>query len=320
MPRIPVPALRKSTLNSSNMNANPTAAPPESATDGIVHRIEEYLALTKPGILALLLFTTLGAMVVAAHGVPDFWLMVITLIGGWMTAGGANVYNCVIDRDIDAMMPRTRSRGTANGRISALAATIWGTCLTLGGALLLGLAVNWVAAAVALAGNFYYVVIYTMILKRRTSQNIVIGGAAGAMPPMVGWAAVTGSLSVEAWILFALIFYWTPPHFWALALLKQGEYGRVHVPMMPNVVGEEQTREQILLYTFMLVAVSLMLQLFGMNLIYLMGAAVLGLYYIYLAYKLKTQPSKAMARRAFFYSIWYMAGIFSIMMIDQILL
>lgn len=178
----------------------------------------------------------------------------------------------------------------------------------------------WVAATIGLIGNFYYVVIYTMFLKRRTSQNIVIGGAAGAMPPLVGWAAVTGSIAAPAWILFAIIFYWTPPHFWSLALLKQGEYGRVGVPMLPNVSGEEETRKQIVLYTVMMVAVSLLLQPFGMGWIYLASAVVLGGWFLRLALVLLMNPSKAAARRTFFFSIWYVAGIFLAMSVDRFIL
>ncbi len=292
----------------------------ESATNRFMAVVSDYIALTKPGIMALLLFTTLGAMMVASASVPDFWLIIVTLLGGWMIAGGANAYNCIYDRDIDAVMPRTRKRGTANGSISTLNAFIFATTLTVGGFLILGLGANWVAAFIGLAGNFYYSVIYTVILKRRTSQNIVIGGAAGAMPPLVGWAAVTGAISAPAWILFALIFYWTPPHFWSLALLKQGEYGRAGVPMLPNVSGEEETRKQIVLYTIMMVAISLLLQPFGMGWIYLVAAVALGGWFLRLAFQLLTDPTKARARKTFFFSIWYVAGIFLAMSIDRLIL
>lgn len=302
------------------MLTTPSRTGDEAMPTGIVATINDYIALTKPGIMALLLFTTLGGMLVAASTVPDFWLIVVTLAGGWMMAGGANAFNCVYDRDIDARMPRTRKRGTANGRISAVNGALFASALTIGGFLALGLGANWVAALIGLAGNFYYVVIYTMILKRRTSQNIVIGGAAGAMPPLVGWAAVTGSIAAPAWILFALIFYWTPPHFWSLALLKQGEYGRVGVPMLPNVSGEEETRKQIVLYTIMMVAVSLLLQPFGMGWIYLVSAVLLGGWFIRLALMLLMNPSKALARRTFFFSIWYVAGIFLAMSVDALVL
>jgi len=282
--------------------------------------VSDYVALTKPGIMALLLVTTLGAMLIADQGAPPFGLVVLTMLGGVLTAGGANVLNCYIDRDIDARMPRTRRRGTANGRISPMAALTFGLALTAAGFLLLGFLVNWLAAFLALAGNVYYVVIYTLWLKRTTPHNIVVGGAAGAVPPLVGWAAVTGTLSAPAWILFAIIFYWTPPHFWSLALLKQGEYGRVQVPMLPVVAGEMETRRQIFMYTIMLAAVSLLLAPFGMGWIYLLGAIMLGGWFLKLAWTLLTDPSKAMARKTFFYSIWYVAGLFAVMVTDRLVL
>jgi protoheme IX farnesyltransferase len=287
---------------------------------GFMALVGDYVALTKPGIMALLLVTTLGAMLIAASGVPAFGLVIITMAGGWLSAAGANVLNCYIDRDIDAKMARTQKRGTANGQISPRNALLFGIALTAGGFLLLGLLVNWLAAFLALGGNAYYVFVYTLWLKRRTPQNIVIGGAAGAVPPLVGWAAVTGTLSAPAFILFAIIFYWTPPHFWALALLKQGEYGRVHIPMLPVVAGEDYTRQQILLYTVMLVAVSLMLVPFGMSWIYMLGAIALSGWFLKLAIELLVHPSKALARKTFFYSIWYVAGLFAVMATDRILL
>jgi hypothetical protein len=199
--------------------------PVDSGLAGIRAVVNDYVALMKPGIMTLLLVTTLGAMLVAQQAVPSFSLVLITLLGGVLTAGGANVINCYIDRDIDAVMSRTRKRATANGRISPAAALTFGIALTLSGTLLLGLLVNWLAAGLALAGNLYYVFVYTLWLKRRTPHNIVIGGAAGAVPPLVGWAAVTGTLAPPAWILFAVIFYWTPPHFWALSLLNRVNTG-----------------------------------------------------------------------------------------------
>jgi protoheme IX farnesyltransferase len=269
--------------------------------------VSDYVALMKPGIMTLLLVTTLGAMLVAEQGVPAFGLVIVTLLGGVLTAGGANVLNCYIDRDIDAIMSRTKKRATANGRISPLAALVYGISLTVAGTLLLGIVVN-----------LYYVFVYTLWLKRRTPHNIVVGGAAGAIPPLVGWAAVTGTLSAPAWILFAIIFYWTPPHFWALALLKQGEYGRVGVPMLPVVSGEEETRKQVFLYTILLTAVTLLLVPFGMSWIYFAGACILGGYFLYLAWRLLRDPSKALARKTFFYSIWYLAGLFAVMVTDRL--
>jgi protoheme IX farnesyltransferase len=282
--------------------------------------MNEYVALTKPGILTLLLATTLGGMLAGAAGFPPVWAIVATLVGGALAAGGANVLNCYIDRDIDALMSRTKQRGTVTGKISPHAALIFGLTLSVSAILLLGFAVNWLAAGLALLGNVYYVLVYTKWLKRRTPQNIVIGGAAGAMPPMVGWAAATGSISVAAVLMFAIIYYWTPPHFWALALLKQGEYGRASVPMLPNVRGEEETRWQVLLYTLMLAAVALMLVPFGMGWIYLIGAVIFNGIFIWYAVKLYRSPSKALARRTFFYSLWYLAFIFAAMVADRMIL
>lgn len=282
--------------------------------------VRDYVALTKPGILTLLLVTTLGAMLIADRGVPGLDLVMFTMLGGLLSAAGANVLNCYIDRDIDAHMARTRKRATASGAMQASTALIYGVSLTVAGVLLLGLTVNWLAALLALAGNLYYVFVYTLWLKRITPHNIVIGGAAGAVPPLVGWAAATGSLAAPAWILFAIIFYWTPPHFWALALLKQGEYGRVHVPMLPVVSGEKETRRQILLYTVLLTAVALLLTPFGMSWLYLAGAVALNGYFLWLAWRLLRDPSKARARATFFYSLWYLAGMFAVMVADRMLL
>ena len=281
--------------------------------------VRDYVALTKPGILTLLLVTTLGAMLIAARGIPALDLVVFTMLGGLLSAGGANALNCYIDRDIDAHMARTRKRPTASGAIQPLPALIYGVSLTVASVLVLGLAVNWLAALLSLVGNLYYVFIYTLWLKRTTPHNIVIGGAAGAMPPLVGWAAVTGSLAAPAWILFAIIFYWTPPHSWALALLKQGEYGRVHVPMLPVVSGEKETRRQILLYTVLLAAVALLLTPFGMSWLYLIGAVALNGYFLWLAWLLYRDPSKARARAMFFFSLWYLAGMFAVMVADRMI-
>jgi protoheme IX farnesyltransferase len=287
---------------------------------GMATTINEYVALTKPGILTLLLATTLGGMLAGAAGLPSIWLILATLAGGALSAGGANALNCYIDRDIDALMGRTKRRGTVTGTISPRAALTFGLTLTVISVFLFGFAVNWLAAGLALLGNVYYVLIYTKLLKRRTPQNIVIGGAAGAMPPVVGWAAATGHVSIAAVLMFAIIYYWTPPHFWALALLKQGEYGRAAVPMLPNVRGEEETRWQVLLYTIMLAAVSLMLVPFGMGWIYLSGALVLNGIFVWYAVMLYRAPSKALARRTFFYSLWFLAFIFAAMVADRLIL
>lgn len=280
----------------------------------------DYVELMKPGIIVLLLATTLGAMLVADAGIPSLGLILATMVGGIMASGGANVLNCFIDRDIDVHMGRTRHRATAAGRIAPRAALIFGVTLSFLSVLVLGLLVNWLAAGLALAGNLYYVFVYTLWLKRRTPQNIVIGGAAGAMPPLVGWAAATGHLSVAAVILFAIVYYWTPPHFWALALLKQGQYGRVHVPMLPVVAGEQETRRQMLLYTILLTAVCFLLVPFGLGWIYLIAALLLNGFFLVLALRLYQAPSKALARQVFFYSLWYLALLFGAMVADRLIL
>jgi protoheme IX farnesyltransferase len=284
------------------------------------HAVTDYVALTKPGIMTLLLTTTLCAMLIAARGLPPFWLVMVTMLGGVLAAGGANVLNCYIDRDIDGQMARTRNRAVAAGRISPDAALVFGITLTLASVLLLGVAVNWVAAALALAGNLFYVFIYTKWLKRATPYNIVIGGAAGAAPPLVGWAAVTGDLSLLAWGLFAVIFAWTPPHFWALALLKQGDYTRASVPMLPVVSGEAETRRQIVIYTVVLALVCLALTPLGLSWIYLSSALVLNGIFLMFAIRLFVDPSKRIARQMFFYSLWYLALLFAAAVIDRIVI
>ncbi len=282
--------------------------------------VADYVALTKPGILTLLLLTTLGAMLIAAEAVPPFGLVLATLVGGALAAGGANVLNCYLDRDIDARMPRTRGRATVVGRVSPRAALLTGLALTTVATLELGFLVNWLAAGLALAGNAYYVLVYTKWLKRVTPHNIVIGGAAGAVPPLVGWAAATGELSAAAWVLFGVIFAWTPPHFWALALLKQGEYGRAGVPMLPVVAGEAETRRQIVAYSVVLVAACLLLVPLGLGPLYLAAAVALNAVFLGMAVRLRFAPSKRLARHLFLFSLWYLALLFAAAVADRLVL
>lgn len=282
--------------------------------------LNDYLMLTKPGIISLLLITMVGAMMIAERGMPSFGLLLASVVGGYLASGGANALNCYIDRDIDKIMPRTRHRGTASGRISPRAALIFGFSLTILAMVVLGVFVNPLAAVLALAGNVYYVVIYTKWLKRRTPQNIVIGGAAGSFPPLVGWAAVTGDLSWIAWGLFAIIFLWTPPHFWSLALLKQGEYGRAHVPMLPVVAGERTTRHQILLYTILLTIVGAAMTPLGFGWIYLGGTLMVNMVFLRQALMLNIDPSKKNAREMFFFSLWYLTLYFVIAVVDRLIL
>lgn len=282
--------------------------------------VSDYVALTKPGILSLLLATTLAGMMVAAKGFPAFSLVFWTMIGGLLSAGGANALNCYIDRDIDQLMTRTRNRPSAAGRIAPRSVLTFGIALTIISFFILAIFANLLAAFLALLGCLYYVLVYSLYLKRRTPQNIVIGGAAGAMPPVVGWAAVTGGLGVAPVLMFMLIYYWTPPHFWALALLKQGDYGRAAVPMLPVVAGEMETRRQIVLYTVLMVAVSLLLLPFGLGEIYFVSAIALGAIFLLLALQLYRTGSKHFARLTFFYSLWYLALIFTAMVVDRMVL
>ena len=270
----------------------------------------DYLSLLKPRIILLLVVTELGAMIVAARGWPATELVIGAVLGGALAAGGAGAVNCWFDRDIDQLMPRTRRRPIAAGRISPAAGLVYVISVGLGGVLLIGVTTNVLAAALALAGGLVYVFVYTVWLKRSTTQNIVIGGAAGAFPPLVGWAAATGSLDPLAWSLFAVIFFWTPPHFWALALLLRRQYSAARVPMLPVVAGEEHTRRAILVYTFVLVAVSL-LPAISLGPIYATAALVLGGVFVALALRALRRNDGASAVVLFHYSLAYLALLFT---------
>ncbi|GCE48454.1 protoheme IX farnesyltransferase [Thermosporothrix hazakensis] len=279
-----------------------------------------YLNLVKPHVTVLLLGTTVATMAIAARGLPPIGLVIATLIGGFMAAGSANCINCYIDRDIDQVMGRTQRRSLPSGKVEPRNALIFGIVLGIGSFLVLALFVNLLSAVLALAANLFYVFVYTMGLKRTTAQNIVIGGAAGAVPVLVGWAAVTNSVDLPAIWLFAIIFYWTPPHFWALSLLIQKDYAKANVPMLPNVMGEKETRKQILLYSLLLLAVTLILFLLGtMGYIYLISSLILGGILIYMSIRLLRDESKKWARTIFWYSNCYLALIFAIMVIDRVL-
>jgi protoheme IX farnesyltransferase len=282
--------------------------------------IRDYIQLTKPRIAVLLVFTTVTAMMIAAEGVPEFWTLIVTILGGVFAAGGSSAVNQYYDRDMDAMMSRTAKRPIPAGRITPMAALNFGVALILISTLLLATFVNWLAASLALAGAIYYIFIYTIMLKRNTVVNIIIGGAAGAIPVLVGWAAVTGGLSVEAWLLFAIIFYWTPPHSWALALLVNADYTRAKVPMMPAARGEPTTRRQILLYSSLLVALTLLPTPIGMlGLPYLIAATLLGIGLLLRSVQLIQQKSNIAAKRMYKYSTAYLAMLFLVMIIDSAL-
>jgi protoheme IX farnesyltransferase len=280
--------------------------------------ISAYVSLTKPRIIALLLITTVTAMMVASRGFPPPALVLVTLIGGALSAGAANTFNCCLDRDIDALMTRTATRPLVSGAIKPNQALAFGGALALLSVLDLGLLVNWLAAALSVCGLLYYVLVYTCWLKRAMPSNIVIGGAAGAVPPLVGWAAVTGELSLVAAYLFAVIFLWTPPHFWALALLIRPEHERAKVPMLPVVRGERETRRQVLVYSVILVLFTLGILAFRqVGIFYAAAALVLGGVFVYHALRLWHEATSDAARRLFRYSILYLALLFTALVIDQ---
>ncbi len=283
--------------------------------------VRAYLELTKPRIVLLLLFTTVTAMVLAAGGVPPIRILLPTLIGGILAPAGSGVVNQYIDRDLDAKMSRTARRPIPSGRVPPHNALLFGLCLIAISVAILGIWVNWLAAGLALVGALYYLVIYTLVLKRNSSLNIVIGGAAGAVPVLVGWAAVTGSLSLEAWLLFGIVFYWTPPHSWALALLVNNDYAKAGVPMMPVAYGEASTHRQILLFSVLLLIMALLPGLVTGMLgpVYLIGALLLSLGLIRMALKLIRGSTKALARSTYKYSTTYLAMLFLVMILDTIL-
>jgi protoheme IX farnesyltransferase len=282
--------------------------------------LRAYLQLTKLPIVTLLVITCVTAMFVAAGGVPDLSAMMLTMIGGALSAAGASALNQYWDRDMDAKMARTARRPIPSGRISPANALIFGLALVAWSVFVLSF-VNWLTALLALGGAIYYVVIYTMLLKRNTVVNILIGGGAGAMPVLVGWAAVTNSLSFEAFILFLIVFYWTPPHSWALALLVNQDYARAQVPMMPVARGEAITRQQILFYSVQLVLITLLPAFFGtLGGLYLAGVVVLGGVLLYMAARLIRQTDKAFTRATYKYTTFYLALLFLIMIVDRVIL
>jgi protoheme IX farnesyltransferase len=279
--------------------------------------LQDLVMLTKPRIISLLLVTTAAPMFVA--GSPSFGLVMTVMIGGYLMAGGANAVNMYMDRDIDDRMSRTRLRPIPSGRMSGRSVLAFGIALATAATFIFGAFVNIVASALALAGFYFYVFIYTRWLKRTTPQNIVIGGAAGAFPPLVGWAAVTGSIDLAAIYLFLIVFYWTPPHFWALALLKQRDYTRAGVPMAPLVWGERATMHQMLWYTVILIGITLLPVTFGaFGLIYFVSALALGLILLWGIVKiLRTTEWTGPAWWVYKYSLLYLALLFAAMVIDR---
>ncbi|MFN2624819.1 MAG: heme o synthase [Mycobacteriales bacterium] len=285
-------------------------------------RLRAYVALTKPRIIELLLVTTVPTMVLADRGLPPLGLLLATLVGGTLAAASANTINCFFDRDIDEQMRRTARRPLPRHAVSPRAALRFGIVLGITSFALLAVAVNLLAAVLAGVAIAFYVVVYTLAMKRTTPSNIVIGGAAGCMPVLVGWAAVTGRLDATAWALFAIVFYWTPPHFWALALRFRDDYARAGVPMLPVVAGDRETARQIVLYTWLLVAVSLLLYPVGrLGTIYLSAALVLGGVFLVEAHALARRARAAVAlrpMRLFHWSITYLTLLFAAIAADQL--
>ena len=292
----------------------------QSRAAAFAARLADYYDLGKPRIMYLLLITTAAAMIMAAKGMPPLALFAWTMLGGALAAMSAGTLNCVYDADIDRLMRRTQTRPIPAQRISIVAATTHAVVMGVLSFCIFYFRVNPMAAWLSLAGNVYYVAIYTMWLKRRTPQNIVIGGAAGAIPPLVGWAAVTHTIGGPAIGLFAIIFLWTPPHFWALALNSENDYAKAGIPMLPNVVGDRRTKTAIVAYTWILVAATLVLfPLHIMGAIAFAGAAVLGAVFIGYAVRLK-RDGEAAARALFRFSLLYLALICVFMVIDRIVL
>ena len=278
-----------------------------------------YIALTKPKIISLLVFTALGGMFLGARGVPDLALVALVLGGGALAAGGANALNHYLDRDIDGLMGRTAGRPIVSGDIPPQRAMWFGIALNVVAFIVLGAFVNILSAALTLSATLFYVFVYTKALKRSTPQNIVIGGAAGAIPPMVGWVAVTGTMGLPALYMFAIVFFWTPPHFWALSLLIKDDYSRAGIPMLPVVSGIRYTKRSILLYTILLLALTLMFfttQAVGW--IYFGGALALGVGFIYYAWRLMKRDGIEGAKAAYLYSLAYLALLFLVIMVDSV--
>jgi protoheme IX farnesyltransferase len=301
-------------MPSDAASSHPAAAPAPRAL-GLRQVVSDYVEMTKPKVQSLLLFTTVTTMYVA--GDPPIDLVLLTCLGGYLSAGGAGAVNHWYDRDIDASMARTADRPVASGRMAPNAALVYGLVLAALAVVVLSVGVNPLAAALSFSGFLGYTLVYTVWLKRSTPQNIVIGGAAGAVPPLVGWAATTGSLSWTALYLFAIVFYWTPPHFWALSLLMKDEYAKVGVPMMPVVRGERETRKQILLYTVLLYAVTqLPFCAGGFGVPYLAASVALGGVFIAGSVRLYRRADRRSALQLYLFSLLYLALLFGAMVVD----
>jgi protoheme IX farnesyltransferase len=286
---------------------------------GLTARVADYVALTKPRIIELLLITTVPTMFVAAHRVPSFRLMALTVVGGALAAGGANALNMVYDRDIDALMERTKNRPLVTGAISPLSATVFAMSLEIAAFVLLWTTVNHLSAILALSATAFYLGVYTMWLKRSSPQNIVIGGAAGAVPVLVGWSAVAGHLALAPVLMFGIIFLWTPPHFWALAVRYREDYANAHVPMLPSVASLATVTHRIIAYILAVWALSIALApVAHLNVVYVSVAAVLGAGFLAYAVALLRDPTPRRAMKLFGFSITYLTVLFVTMGVDAV--
>jgi protoheme IX farnesyltransferase len=301
----------------------PTTSPVPVArtrTRQLTATLRTYFLLTKPRVIELLLVTTLPAMILAEDGIPSLGLIAAVLFGGALAAGGANTINCWIERDSDHIMKRTRHRPLPAGDVEPTAALVFGLVLEVVAFGFLWATANLLAAALAVSAMLFYVFVYTIWLKPRSPQNIVIGGAAGAVPALVGWAAVTGSVAAPAWVLFAIVFCWTPPHFWALALKYRDDYAAAGIPMLPVVKGPAVAARQILVYSVLVLVVSLTLPLVTpMTPLYSIVAAVLGVLFVMTAERLRRDPSPERAIRLFTFSNTYLALLFAAVAVDTLL-
>jgi protoheme IX farnesyltransferase len=282
--------------------------------------VGDFIALTKPRVMSLLLVSAVAGAFIGAGSTPTLEVLIAVLVGGALASGGAASLNMAYESELDQRMGRTKNRPVAEGRISARTAVLYGILLNVGSFVVLALMTNVLAAMLAIAGTAIYFGLYTVILKRTTTQNIVVGGAAGAVPPLVGYAAVTGSVDLSAWYLFVIVFFWTPPHFWALAIMIKDDYARAGIPMLPVVRGVEYTTVQIMLYSVILSALTI---LFGvvsepLGWIYMIGASVLCIAFIWYALLLTRNPDRPAAARLYKYSLLYLALFFVIVMVDSV--
>ena len=297
---------------------------PEPVVSGLTlgTKAKAYLALTKPRVIELLLITTVPTMILAAGGLPNFWLVLATLIGGAFSAGSANAFNCYIDTDIDKIMGRTKNRPLVTGQLSGREALTFSWLLGIASVLWLGLLVNWIASLISVGAILFYVLIYTLVLKRRTPQNIVWGGAAGAAPALIGWAAVTGEVSASAWVLFLIIFLWTPPHYWPLSMKYKKDYEMANVPMLPVVRGTKTVVLQILIYAWAVAASTLLLiPVARMGVVYAFTAFVSSAWFVIASYRLYREGQVgelAKPMNLFHLSNLYLTALFVAIAIDEI--